>query len=109
MRSDRAIFPIVEVEPGMAYDSLHCDGANFKNYAGVEESEVTEKEIRAHLEKGHIISFDTLEDLGHFVKGEPILNKLGLITKVRNGISKTLYLAARSPPALGDPTCSGGN
>ena len=86
---DPGIFPTAVVEPNMDHSSLHCDLANFRNYAGVEESETTETEIRAHLEKGHLMSFTSLDDLRNFVNGEPILNKLGLITKVRNGISKT--------------------
>ena len=86
---DPGIFPPAVVQPSMSHDSLHCDLENFRNYSGVEESEITETEIRSHLEKGHLVSFTSLDDLRKFVKGEPILNKLGLITKVRNGVTKT--------------------
>ena len=86
---DPGIFPPAVVEPSLQHANLHCDLNNFRNYSGVEESDITETEIKAHLAKDHLASFRSIDDLRTFVNGEPILNKLGLITKVRNGISKT--------------------
>ena len=34
-------------------------------------------------------AFDSVEELTNFVGGEPIFSKIGLITKVRNSITKT--------------------
>ncbi len=54
----------------------------------VEEHAVTEEELAGHVRKGYIASFDTHAALSEFVGGEPILNKLGLVLKVRNGKTK---------------------
>jgi hypothetical protein len=54
----------------------------------VEESEITKTEIQNHLDKGHLAAFNDLDELRKFVKGEPIFNKLGLIIKTRNGVTK---------------------
>ena len=86
---DPGIFPVAVVEPYMPHEDLHCDLQSFRNYQGVEESAVTETEIQGHLDKGHLAAFPTVDELRTFVGGEPILNKLALITKVRNGVTKT--------------------
>ena len=45
--------------------------------------------MAGHLAKGHLVAFDTHAELAAFVDSdEPILNKLGLIAKTRNGITK---------------------
>lgn len=55
----------------------------------MDEQAITDSEPAAHLPKGHIRAFDTYSELAAFVdSGEPILNKLGLIVKTRNGITK---------------------
>ena len=86
---DPGIFPEAEVKPYMGFEDLHCDVQNFRNYEGVEDSEVTETELQGHLDKGHLAAFSSVDGLREFVGGEPILNKLGLITKIRNGIKKS--------------------
>ena len=86
---DPGIFPEAVVKPYMGFEDLHCDLQHFRNYEGVEESEVTETELQGHLDKGHLASFTSVDELRQFVGGEPILNKLRLITKVRNGIKKS--------------------
>ena len=73
----------------MQPEDFHCDEHKFQNYAGVEEQETTDAELTAHLAKGHIMAFDTYQELCDFVgSANPILNKLGLIAKTRNGITK---------------------
>ena len=86
---DPGIFPETIVPPYMGHDDLHCDVQQFKNYPGVEDSEITETELQGHLDKQHLAAFGSPEELEDFVGGKPILNKLGLITKVRNGIKKS--------------------
>ena len=50
---------------------------------------ITDKELTTHLGKGHIAAFETKAELAEYVGGPPpILNKLGLIIKIRNGIKK---------------------
>ena len=44
--------------------------------------------LTEHHDKGHLMAFDTLQELEEFVQGEVILNKLGLIVKTRNGVTK---------------------
>ena len=86
---DPGIFPTchkpAEIEP----QDLRCDEQQFCNYSGLEEQAITDIELSTHLEKGHLAAFDTFEELQEFVDSpEPILNKLGLIVKTRNGITK---------------------
>ena len=40
------------------------------------------------MDKGHLLAFDTYEQLQEYVGGKPVLRKLGLIVKTRNGITK---------------------
>ena len=44
--------------------------------------------MQNHLDKVHLAAFDTYELLEEVVGGKPILNKLGLIVKTRNGVAK---------------------
>jgi len=100
---DPGIFPQSVVPPYMGHESLQCDLQNFHNYKGVEESEITEEEIQGHLDKQHLAAFSSPEELRQFVGGEPILKKLGPITKIRNGIlNHSRFLAAIAD--LGDET-----
>ena len=54
---------------------------------GVEEPEITDNELSARPEQGHVTAFDSIGELSD-VDGPPILNKIGLIVKTRNGIKK---------------------
>ena len=69
-----------------------CDVDEFRNYAGVEANEVTEPELQSHIDSKHLAEFDSMKELNEFVGATPdrpaILNKLGHIIKMRNGISK---------------------
>ena len=86
---DPGIFPEVSRPADMQPQDLHCDEQQFQNYPAVEEQAITDTELTSHLDKGHIVAFDTYAELWKFVNSsKPILNKLGLIAKTRNGISK---------------------
>ena len=86
---DPCIFPECSRPADVQPQDLHCDEQQFRNYPGVEEQDITDAELAAHLKKGHIVAFDTYAELAQFVDSdEPILNKLGLIIKTRNGITK---------------------
>ena len=86
---DPGIFPPcykpAELEPQDVFTKNH---GGFRNYQGVEEQQITDDELAAHLEKDHIAAFDTLEELEQFVGGDVALNKLGLIIKTRAGVTK---------------------
>ena len=87
---DPGIFPTCSKPATSEPLDLHCDFGTFQNYPNVEASEITEAELSSHWEKGHIIGFDSYEDLSEFVHGKPILSKLGLILKTRNGVTKAM-------------------
>ena len=86
---DPGIFPQCSRPADVQPEDLRCDKQQFRNYPGVEEQAITDAELSSHLEKGHIVAFDTYAELAQFADAEePILNKLGLIVKTRNGITK---------------------
>ena len=78
------IFPPAERPAAEGLATLRCDADEFRNYHGVEEHPVTEQEMQTHIDDGHLVEFDTYEELSAFVKGKPVLNKLGLIVKERH-------------------------
>ena len=41
-----------------------------------------------HVDEDHVVAFSSVQQLTGFVEGKPILNKLGLIVKTRNGVTK---------------------
>ena len=55
----------------------------------MEESGTAESEVKGHLMKGHLKAFTSIEGLHNFLGEQPILNKIGLIVKTRNGVTKT--------------------
>jgi hypothetical protein len=85
---DVGIFPDCAADAEQAIESLSTDWEGFTNYSGVEAHEVTEAELSQHICKGHIEAFDSMEDLRARVCGDPVLSKLGLIIKTRNGKTK---------------------
>ena len=60
---DPGIFPETSTPSETRPEDLHCDEKTFRNYAGVEEQDITEAELRTHLDKGHLIAFDAHEEL----------------------------------------------
>ena len=48
--------------------------------------------MQAHIDKHHLREFDSYEELAEYVGGHPILSKIGLITKVRNGVTKHRFV-----------------
>ena len=85
---DPSIFPVCEKPADAEPLDMHRDSQHFRNYPGVEEQEITAQELQQHLDKGHIAAFDTEEELVAHVGEGHVLNKLGLIVKTRNGITK---------------------
>ena len=86
---DPGIFPPCHRPADLQPQDIHCDEQQFCNYPGVEEQDITDAELLAHLTKEHLCAFDTHAELASFVQSKkPILNKLGLIVKTRNGITK---------------------
>ena len=74
---DPGLFPECSRPADVQPQDLHCDEQQFRNYPGVEEQDITDAELAAHLKKGHIVAFDTHAKLAQFVESDkPILNKL---------------------------------
>ena len=46
--------------------TLQCDDLAFRNYPGVEDHGATELEMQSRLDKGHLVAFDTYQDLADF-------------------------------------------
>ena len=86
------VFPECEGTPECSPDAIICNAATFKNYPGVENQAIACDEMKKHIDKEHLVAFNTFEQLTGFVEGKPpqtpILNKIGLIVKTRNGITK---------------------
>ena len=92
---DPGIFPVSLHPADIHPRDLHCDLGNFRNYSGVDQSEVTEIELQEQLDKGHLLAFDSEAELRQYLGafgegkgGDPILNKIGLVKKTRNGVLK---------------------
>ena len=62
---------------------LATDYDTFENYQGVEDDAEAAKAIQQYLSKGYLKKFDSLEELRHFVGGQPVLSKLGCIKKMK--------------------------
>ena len=86
------IFPEVEGTPECSPDAISCNAATFKKIPGVENQAITGDEMKKHVDKDHLVAFNTFEQLTGFVEGKPphtpIFNKIGLIVKTRHGITK---------------------
>ena len=51
---------------------------------GVEDQDVTDKELESHLKKGHLAAFDSYSELAEYIGSSPIPYKLGFIIKTRS-------------------------
>ena len=60
---DPGIFPKSNRPADLQPGDLHRKQQLFRNYPGVEENEITDKELAAHLEKGHVMAFDSFAEL----------------------------------------------
>ena len=84
---DPGIFPDVSAPAEMDPNELQFDIATFNNYPGVESHQSTEPEMLNHIEKGHVSAFDSERELADHLGAQPIMSKLGIIEKTRNGIT----------------------
>ena len=83
------IFPDLHDSPEESVDSISTDFESFSNYSGVEGDDVAIQDIKHHISKGHLMAFDSEAELRVFLDGqEPVLNKIGIISKERAGIVK---------------------
>ena len=79
---DPGIFPEVSRPADMQPQDLHCDEQQFQNYPAVEEQAITDTELTSHLDKGHIVAFDTYAELQEFLEEEvPVISQVRVLTK----------------------------
>ena len=99
------IFPACDEPAAESITTLRCDANKFRNYHGVEEHPVTEEELQAHIDEGHLAEFDSYDELSAFVGGTPeepaILSKLGLIIKIKNGVEKARLILDTKESGVG--------
>ena len=57
------IFPPIDDEAKAHHSSVATDFSAFTNYAGVDDDPLAMAEIKTHIAKGHVASFDTLAEL----------------------------------------------
>ena len=85
------IFP--EYPPGTDVASVDPEHLftpdTFVNYAGVEQDADAFDEITRIHRQGFVREFKTWKDVTEFLGAEPVLSKIGLIRKMRNGKMKT--------------------
>lgn len=70
--------------PSSKSNELH-----FRNYPGVEDHDTTAREMQSRQDKGHVVAFDSYEELADYVGGKPVLSKIGFIVKTRNRATST--------------------
>ena len=46
---------------------MRCDEQTFRNYAGVEEHEITAIALQGHIDAGHLAEFESYEELTTYV------------------------------------------
>ena len=74
------------------HDSIQSELEHFANYPGVEEDDTAEQEIVKHINAGRLAAFNTIEETRKALGGnDPILNKIGIITKERAGTIKNTH------------------
>ena len=63
------ISPEVEGAPECSSDAISCNAATFKTYPGVKNQAITGDEMKKHVDKDHLVVFNTFERLTGFVEG----------------------------------------
>ena len=60
---DVGILPDCSMPADNSPDSLSSDWEAFRNYPGADAHEMTQPELEAHIEKGHMVALDSHVDL----------------------------------------------
>ena len=79
------IFPDINDIPLRNYHNIVIGEESFRNYSGVDNNPIAVDELKEHVKLGHLKEFTSLEDVRKFVGGEPVLSKIGIVTKTRAG------------------------
>jgi hypothetical protein len=87
---DKGIFPTYDPTidvADLAAEELGSDSA-FYNYSGTEDDEEVAAELERLVQATYALRFDTIEEATAYLGQHPILSKIGVIRKVRNGKMK---------------------
>ena len=83
------IFSGIQGQDPEPYGLLHIDLESFSNYPGIYTDEVAIEEFDAHIAAGHLFATYSIDEVREHLGGEePVLNKIGIITKMRAGTIK---------------------
>ena len=88
---DRGVFPLYSWEddqPELHADELQTE-EHFHNYSDVEESAAVQGEFARLLAAGHLLPFDSLEEVEGYLEAQAVLSRIGHIQKIRNGKLKS--------------------
>eukprot|EP00435_Cladocopium_sp_Y103_P055167 s446_g18.t1 len=77
------VFQTVEPDEVEPLSMLTTDFEEFSNYDGVEDDQEAYETLEGYCHKGFLRKMSTLEEVRHFVGGEPVLSKLGCIKKAK--------------------------
>eukprot|EP00435_Cladocopium_sp_Y103_P040827 s1627_g11.t1 len=78
------IFPEVDQDNQLLdFDVLHTDFDTFQNYLGVEDNPAAKEALQGYIDKGYLVPYDTLEECARALGHEPVLSKLGCISKTK--------------------------
>ena len=87
-----------------AHESLSTDYSCFKTYSGVEDDDTAQKEIRSHLELGRLKAFDSVEEPEREIGAKPVLNKIGIISRMKDGKCKKRMILDTSASSVKEAT-----
>ena len=77
--------PSTKNAPVEDYLGLITDFDAFENYSSVESDDLALVELQLFCDKGYLAKFDSLEACREFLGKDPVLSKLAMITKTKNG------------------------
>ena len=64
---DLGIFPDCSSPSEQRPEGVYCDEQNFRDYAGVEEHEITATDLQGHIDAGHLAELESYEELAKYV------------------------------------------
>ena len=102
------IFPTISDEDKEDHDELRCDIDDFVNYPGVEQDDTVEIETVKHLQAGRLAAYYHIAEVRQALNGdEPILNKIGIITRERGGVIKKRMILDTTQSRIKEATAKG--
>ena len=82
------IFPEHDpAEPG-PHELLCTDFESFANYKGVDEDGTAAEEISKHIALGRLKEYASPQAMEQDLGQPPVLNKIGIITRLKDGVAK---------------------